>query len=303
MENGAANKRRRGELEPQATPAGLDLISSLPDDMLRVIISLLPIKYGARTTVLSRRWRPLWNSNPLDLIDTHELCHGYRKSLDAFSKILGSHLGPTKGLRMGKFRSNGKDRAKLDDWFRSPALDQLEELTFDDGHMRSLPTSALRPAPTLRVAKFRNCHFPPLNDAPALILPRLKHLELVAVCLSKGDMERLLRGCTALEYLRLQAINGLSTFHITSMTLRTIYVCCWCGRKTSQDVYHGMVIQDTPALERLLVVDQEGPTRINVISAPKLTVVGYSSDKYSELVIGSTPVQVQQPPSTSPSTN
>ena len=171
MENGAANKRRRGELEPQATLAGLDFISSLPDDMLRVIISLLPIKYGARTTLLSRRWRPLWNSSPLDLIDTHELCHGYRKSLDAFSKILGSHLGPTKGLRMGKFRSNGKDRAKLDDWFRSPALDQLEELTFDDGHMRSLPTSALRLAPTLRVAKFRNCHLPPLNDAHVLILP------------------------------------------------------------------------------------------------------------------------------------
>ena len=61
-----------------------------------------------------------------------------------------------------------------------------------------------------------------------------------------------------------------------------------------------MVIEDTPALEILLVVDEEGPTRINVISAPKLTAVGYSFDKYSELVIGSTPVQVQQPPSTSP---
>ena len=143
----------------------------------------------------------------------------------------------------------------------------------------------------------------PLNDAPALTLPRLKHLELVTVCLSNGDMERLLRGCTALEYPRLQAINGLSTFHITSMTLRTIYVCCWCGKKTSQDVYHGMVTEDTPALERLLVVDQESPTRINAISVPKSRVVGYSSDKYSELVIGSTHVQVQQPPSTSPSTN
>ena len=64
-----------------------------------------------------------------------------------------------------------------------------------------------------------------------------------------------------------------------------------------------MVIEDTPSLERLLVVDQEGPTRINVISVPKLAVVGYSSDKYFERVIGSTPVQVQQPPSTSPSTN
>ena len=54
-----------------------------------------------------------------------------------------------------------------------------------------------------------------------------------------------------------------------------------------------MVIEDTHALERLLVVDQEVPTRINVISTPKLTVVGYSCDKYSKLVIGSTPVQVQ----------
>ena len=171
MENGAANKRRRVEKELQATPAGLDFIISLPDDMLTVIISLLPIKYRARTTVLSQWWCPLWKSSPLDLIDTHELCHGYRKSLDAFSKILDSHLGPTRGLRMGKFRSNSKDRAKLYDWFRSPALDLLEELTFDDGQMRSLPTSALRLAPTLRVAKFRNCHFWPLNDAPALILP------------------------------------------------------------------------------------------------------------------------------------
>ena len=156
MENGAANKRRRGELEPQATPAGLDFISSLPDDMLTVIISLLPIKYGARTTVLSRRWRHLWSSSPLDLINTHELFHGYRKSLHMFSKILGSHLGPTRGLRMGRFHSNGKDQANLDDWFQSPALDQLEELTFYDGHMRSLPTSAVCLAPTLCVAKFMN---------------------------------------------------------------------------------------------------------------------------------------------------
>ena len=85
--------------------------------MLTVIISLLPIKCGVRTTVLSRRWRPLWNFTPLDLIDTQELCHDYRKSLDALSKTLASHLGPTRGLRMGKFHSNGKDQAKLDDWF------------------------------------------------------------------------------------------------------------------------------------------------------------------------------------------
>ena len=85
VENEAANKRRRVEKEPQATPAGLDFISNLLNDKLRVIISLLPIKYGARTTALSRRWRPLWLLTPVDILDAHELCHGYRKSLDALS--------------------------------------------------------------------------------------------------------------------------------------------------------------------------------------------------------------------------
>ena len=74
------------------------------------------------------------------------------------------------------------------------------------------PRSASRP----RCASPSSGIATPLNDASALILPRLKHLELVIVCLPNGDMERLLRGCTALEYLRLQAINGLSSFHITS---------------------------------------------------------------------------------------
>ncbi|KAE8797071.1 hypothetical protein D1007_27859 [Hordeum vulgare] len=210
---------------------------------------------------------------------------------DEGQPILGNHHDPIRGLSTVKFHSNSKDRAKLDEWFRSPTMDHLEELSFNDGLMRWLPMSALCLAPTLRLAKFMNFHPQPLNDTPALFLPRLEHLEIVYVCIPKDDMKRERRCCTALEFLHLHEINGLSSFHITSMTLRTIYVSCWCYNKRSQKVYHGMVIEDTPSLERLLVVDQQCPTTNNVISAPKLTVVGYSSVKYSELIIGSTPVQ------------
>ena len=160
VENEAANKRRRVEKELQATPAGLGFINNLPDDMCIVIISLLPIRNRARTTAVSRRWRTLWLRTPVDLLHAHKLCHGYRQSLDAFSQIIGSHHGPIKGLITGKFRSNGKERAKLDEWFRSRAIDQLEKLSYNDGHMSLLPTSALRFAPTLRLAKFMNYHPP-----------------------------------------------------------------------------------------------------------------------------------------------
>ena len=48
-----------------------------------------------------------------------------------------------------------------------------------------------------------------------------------------------------------------------------------------------MVTENAPFLERLLVSDLEGRTKIKVIDAPKLTVLVYSSSKFSELFIGS----------------
>ena len=57
MDGEAANKQRR--LEPKPHPASLDFISSLPDDMLLVIIGLLHTKSDVRTALLSRRWCPL----------------------------------------------------------------------------------------------------------------------------------------------------------------------------------------------------------------------------------------------------
>ncbi|KAE8774723.1 hypothetical protein D1007_52858 [Hordeum vulgare] len=156
---------------------------------------------------------------------------------------------------MGKLCSNAKDQAKLDEWFLSTALDQLEELTFNDGHMRSLPPS------TPRVARFMKYHFPQINTDPTLLLPPLDNLELVDVCILNDNMERLLHGCTAFEYLHLHAINGFSSVHIASM------------------------------------IDQQGPTRIRVIYAPNLAVFGYSFVNFCELVIGSITVQVQQSPS------
>ena len=62
LDGEAANKRRL--LEPKPHPASLDFISSLPNDMLLVIIGLLPTKSAVRTALLSQRWRPLWRCVP-----------------------------------------------------------------------------------------------------------------------------------------------------------------------------------------------------------------------------------------------
>ena len=224
MDGEAANKRRR--LEPKPHPASLDFISNLLDDMLLVIIGLLPTKSAVRTALLSQRWRPLWRCVPLNLIVDSCLCDGDCKLMAAVSKILSSHPGPARRLDIRMFSTNCKVQPKLDEWFLSPALDQLEELSFEAGRCRSLSPSALLLMPTLRRASFSSCYLPQINATPALLLPQLKQLDLFDVVILKKAMEHLLRNCTALEYLRLEQIHGIISLHIASTNLRWIYVSC-----------------------------------------------------------------------------
>ena len=72
------------------------------------------------------------------------------------------------------FSTNYKVQPKFDEWFLSPALDQLEELNFEAGQCRSLPPSALRLTPTLHRASFSSSYLPHINVALALLLPQLK---------------------------------------------------------------------------------------------------------------------------------
>ena len=172
MDGEAANKRRR--LEPKPHLASLDFISSLPDDMLLVIIGLLPTKSAMRTALLSRRWRTLWRRVPLNLTVDSCLCDGDCKRMAAVSKILSLHPGLARRLDIRMFSTNCKVQPKFDEWFLSLALDQLEELSFEAGRCRSLPPSALHLTPMLHRASFSSYYLPQINAAPALLLPQLK---------------------------------------------------------------------------------------------------------------------------------
>uniref|UniRef100_A0ACD5U3F2 Uncharacterized protein n=1 Tax=Avena sativa TaxID=4498 RepID=A0ACD5U3F2_AVESA len=242
----------------QAETEEIDLISLLPDEILSTVVSFLPTKDGARTTVLSSRWRPLWRTSPLNLDDAHLP----RWSWECISKILSEHRGPGRRLCLRNLVGRNSV-ADLPAWLRSPALDSLEVIHLDYHYELLLPASVFRFAPTLREASLGAFRFP--EDAPpGLAFPHLKQLILTDALFSEDALHGLISACPALEILLLDWCGGFDRVVINSPTLRSFGVC-------ADGNLDKLVIQDAPRLERLVAFDQMD---IRVNRAPRLQMVG-----------------------------
>uniref|UniRef100_A0A0E0AI61 F-box domain-containing protein n=1 Tax=Oryza glumipatula TaxID=40148 RepID=A0A0E0AI61_9ORYZ len=293
-----AKKRRHDEPDCQerseggdADAGGIDLISVLPDEILGSIISLLPTKDAARTTVLSPRWRHLSGARRHSTSTPTAASPG--RSASTSPSILEAHRGPARRLSLRSVRLRGI-YARFDRWFCSAALNNLEHLDFaypSDGRYygigvdpdprppRPLPPSALRFAPTLRTDYIGGCDFPAVAPAAAPCFPRLTRLTLYGVAISEDALHRVLAGCAVLETLGLEASSGFGAVRINSPTLRRV------GFAVSAETE--LVIEDAPCLERLMLLDpHSGPKNVRVVRAPQLKVLGYLSDKITKLDLG-----------------
>ncbi|KAL6611252.1 hypothetical protein ACP70R_039180 [Stipagrostis hirtigluma subsp. patula] len=273
----------------------LDLISRLPDEVLGTVISLLPTRDGARTQAISRRWRPLWRSAPLNLEADHDLSTQDRKRVLFVSKILAAHRGPARRFALPGIRL--RDRyAKIDGWLRSRALTGLREMEFryeieDRLSPYPLPPSVFRFAPTLCVAVIGYCHFPN-GMAPSLNFPCLKQLTLSVVTMSEDALHSLLSGCRVLESLLLSRNVGIARIRIRSQTLRSIGFSPAWDIQASAVMFQELVIEDAPNLQRLLPLDPElGPANIRVLQAPKLEILGTLSERISKIELGASVFQ------------
>jgi hypothetical protein len=134
-------------------PGGADRISGLPDAVLRNIVSRLELKEAARTAVLSRRWRPIWRSAPLVLVDLclfpAELDSGgshHRRLLalyDSVSRILADHPGPFSCVYLGTLvYPLLKYRDQLDRWLLLLGIKGVEQVVLINNYWRKpLPSN------------------------------------------------------------------------------------------------------------------------------------------------------------------
>jgi hypothetical protein len=198
-----------------------DLISRLSDDTLRTIISLLPTKDGGRTQVLSRRWRHLWRSAPLNL-QVHSRPQDYfvRTAVppSAVSKIISRHPGPARRFSFTCLCAD--DKAIAERCFRSRALANLQELDISyrcdstptgKSVYPLLPLSELCFTSRLLVLTVSNCDFPD-EISPSMSFPLLKQLTLHGVSFPGDVFHGFLSRCHALESLFISEVHSAGEF-------------------------------------------------------------------------------------------
>ncbi|CAO2198461.1 unnamed protein product [Urochloa humidicola] len=258
-----------------------DLVSLLPDEILCSIISLLDTKEGARTQILSSRWRPLWRSAPLNL-ESYGLA-GINE--DDISRILAEHRGVGRCFKAPPHILAG-DPATLDRWLRSPALNDLQELHLYFRPFASpiplIPHSAMRFASTLRVAHFSRCQFS-VDATCRLHFPNLQHLSLVSVSMSEGSLHTVLAACPALDkFILVYCYHTLPKPMMSPSTLRflsTLRVARFGHCQFPDAASHQVHFPGLQHLQLVMVTISEGSLHAMLSSCPALNslVLNYNS--------------------------
>ncbi|MCH95899.1 F-box/LRR-repeat protein, partial [Trifolium medium] len=120
----------------QSEVARVDTLSDLPDDILTHILSFLPYKDAFRTTILSKRWLPLFHSlSDLNIndegVNSRKNWTSFRQFMDAIMFSPRSQHVPLKSFHL-KFRYNfwdaNADRSTIDKWIEVAKQRHVEYL-------------------------------------------------------------------------------------------------------------------------------------------------------------------------------
>ncbi|KAJ4731770.1 F-box/RNI-like/FBD-like domains-containing protein, partial [Rhynchospora pubera] len=195
-----------------------DFINSLPDDILRIILSKLPIRDAAVTTAVSKRWAPLFPTLPsLDIhpasfnpvnpeIDSDnddesnvEDVNGW---VEALFSVLYSRRAPVQKFEIGVEILDycGGDFYEVFDDLCAAGVQQLaiRNYKYYDDVIYEIPWPVFS-CNTIVKLEMVNC----VLDVPSKFtgLRAVKSLELIDVTVADNHLRRLISRCKAIEKL------------------------------------------------------------------------------------------------------
>ncbi|XP_048568566.1 F-box/FBD/LRR-repeat protein At1g13570-like [Triticum urartu] len=290
---------------------GVDRISRLPDVVLVNILSRLPAKDTARTAALASRWRPLWRTAPLALVDSHLLPDGGasgpftirdpspRAVTAAVSHILAAHLGPFRCVHLTRTIMQ-EHRAEMARWLDILVAKGVQELVFVN---RPWPIDLRLPATLFGCASLTRLYLGlwRLPDTAAVPrgarFPNLRELGLCMTVMEDRDLAFMLERSPVLEFLVLMGSQTGVRLRLVGQRLR----CVQLGHALLEYID----VVDAPSLERLFFWEigklksfrkrnddnhstMNGSSGIKIGRAPNLRVLGYLQPGEQELGISNT---------------
>ncbi|KAM0850582.1 hypothetical protein ACQ4PT_052991 [Festuca glaucescens] len=267
----------------RAAPDRVDRISRLPRDLRRDIVSRLPVKDAARTAVLSWRWRTIWLSTPLVLVDAHLLPKGQgfpptystnsQPITAAVSSILEAHPGPFSCVHLICSRMDSY-RPQLARWLQLFAAKGVHDLVLVN---RPLPLEVPLPATVFTITTLTRLYLglwklPGTAALRGASFPHLRELGVLFVEMEPGDVDYLVARSPVLEILNiLGCMKGLR-LRLVSQSLRCVQI--------AGSIMENIAVVKAPCLERLILhgsCKRGGGlcTRVRIGDAPKLHAFGY----------------------------
>ncbi|XP_020146949.1 F-box/FBD/LRR-repeat protein At5g22660-like [Aegilops tauschii subsp. strangulata] len=276
----------------------VDGFSRLPDVLLRNIVSRLPVKEGARTAVLSRRWRGVWRSAPLVLVDSHILPAAAataaargdaRRITSAVSRILAAHPGPFRCVHLTSSHME-EFHGLLTRWLRILANKGIQELVLVN---RPWPLDLVLPSTFLGMTTLTRLYlglwkFPDTAGIPsATCLPNLLELGLCSLIMESKDLDFILDRSPVLETLYIHGNLFKLSLRLVSQSLRCV--------KILMSSFEEIAVVDAPRLERLILTgcwSRGGVcTKVKIGYAPKLHSLGYLDSGSHDLEFGNTVIK------------
>lgn len=252
----------------------LDRLSELPESLIHEILSLLPVRKAAATSILSKRWKNVWTTVPrlhfhqrTDVADPHK-----------FPKFVYRVLARWKGGKLLKFSIQFDldhcSDTDADWWLHFAMKKQVEELRIESRLCSSYsPPTLLYTCLSIRKLTFV---FVELYTDESLRWDQLESLTYEGTCSwIEESIDDILSGAPVLQVLNLLIEEALENFKIESESLKAFKIDYFVV-----DPFHGLDVVlriDAPNLESLEMSRVWNTRCLFKVPSLKNAILGYDN--------------------------
>ncbi|KAH7659295.1 RNI-like protein [Dioscorea alata] len=225
-----------------------DRISSLPSNIIGIILMDLPLKDAVRSSILSSKWRYEWSTIPQLVFDRHSFPLPSRHALgEIVDQVLFLHSGPIEKFAFDGYTYDDSF-TRVDRWLVYLSRNGLKELilNFCPTRLYQLPTTLFN-CQALTFLELQDCEF---------ILPcvskgfiNLATLVLKDITISDEYFESLISNCPLLRKLVFSDFYGCSHLKVNAPNLKELFV---------NGFFEDIDLENTPLLATLSVGLEDG---------------------------------------------